>query len=133
MRVSSDMSRVTEKQLECIAAAVLAVNAYPLERAQRLLPALRALGLLAPEQARAMSLERVIAGLEQAGYARGKLTWMVAERLQGVMEACATGRLDGLVDALERDDRAEGERLLDDVRGIGPHVASSAWALMRLL
>jgi hypothetical protein len=116
-----------------MAAALLAVNNFPLEKGQALLPALKAEGLLEPVAVSSMSLEPIISGLVRSGYDRGKLTWMFAERLKTVMGELASGRLDALADALVGQDKAAGVKLLEGVPGIGPHVARTAWTLLSLL
>lgn len=127
------MERVRKAHLECIVASLLAVNAFRLEKAQALLPALDRNGLLSPAGVQQMRLAEVIARLVDSGYDRGKLTWLFAERLKDLMDAILAGRLDGLAEALLRGDDARGTQLLDDVRGIGAHVASTAWVLMKML
>ncbi len=125
--------RFTEGHLGCAVAAILAVNQYPLQKAQDLLPALQQRGLLSPSRVGAMSLEAVISGLVDAGYDRGKLTWMFAERLQALMGAFDAGRIDPLADALAQRDREAGMRTLIAVKGIGPQVARTAWELLTRL
>lgn len=126
-------NRLTEKHVGCVVAALLSANAYPLSKAQGLLPALQRERLLSPPDVGTMSLEAVITGLVNAGYDRGNLTWRFAERLKALMSALAGGKLDALVGALGSRNQQTGVKILDDVPGIGPHVATTAWTLLLLL
>jgi hypothetical protein len=69
--------------------------------------------------------------LAQAGYDRGRLTAMFAERLRHLMAAIESGELDGLDGAATRKDPRAMRDILCRVRGIGPQVAQNAWALLQ--
>jgi hypothetical protein len=124
---------LSTKQFECIVVSVLAVNQYPLVKAQSLLPNLEREGITSVERLRSMSLAEVIEALVTAGYDRKRLTWMFGERLKLLADSVAMGALDQLSEALHRRDESKGRDLLEQLPGIGPHVAQTAWTLMRLL
>lgn len=69
--------------------------------------------------------------LSRAGYNRGLLTGMLAERLQALMVAVASGSLDGLEDAVASGNKSEARALLLRVKGIGERVAEVAWQLLK--
>lgn len=124
---------LSEKQFECIVVSVLAVNQYPLVKAQALLPQLEREGVTSVERLRSMSLAEAIAALEAAGYERKRLNWMFAERLKLLADSVAAGELDALTQLLEQGAQDAACALLKRLPGIGPYVAASAWTLMRLL
>ena len=116
--------------VECLLMAILAVNNYSLEKAWKLLPRMRELGLTDPARVVAMDMPAAIEALTAAGYDRKNLTWMFAERVKALMAAVHDGRLDDLARAVAaRDERAAAE-LLGEVRGVGPRVVDNAWALL---
>ena len=120
----------SDRSLEAVVAAVLAVNRYPLEKAWELLPPLRKAGLTRPEKVIGTDIGVLTVALAKAGYNRGLLTEMMAGRLQALMAAVQAGtldRLDALVAAAKRD---EAVASLREVRGIGPQVAANALALL---
>ena len=121
------------RQFECIVVSVLAVNQYPLVKAQALLPHLEREGITTVQRLRSMSLAEVIAALVAAGYDRKRLTWMFAERLKLLADSVAAGELDQLTQLLDQGAQADGCALLVRLPGVGPHVATTAWTLMRLL
>ena len=116
--------------LESVVVALLAVNNYPLEKAWKLLPALREAGLTSPAKV-PDDLGDCTVKLASAGYDRGLLTAMLAERIQNVMASARRGdlaKLEGLVKGGKKD---EAVTLLCTVRGIGPKVAATTWMLCR--
>lgn len=117
-------------QVECLLIAILAVNKFSLEKAWKLLPRMRELGLTDPARVATMDMPAAIEALTAAGYDRKNLTWMFAERVKALMAAVHDGRLDDLARAVTaRDERAAAE-LLGEVRGVGPRVVENAWALL---
>lgn len=116
--------------IEGLVAALLAVNSYPVARVQAVVPSLRSALLLQPLDVAAMDIGSITVRLAEAGYDRGYLTGMLAERLQALMTRVATGELDALEDAISHGDEAKFTKLLRTVRGIGPRVAGIAWDLL---
>lgn len=117
-------------QIECLLMAILAVNSYSLEKAWKLLPRMRELGLTNPARVVAMEMPAAVEALTAAGYDRKNLTWMFAERVKALMAAVHDGKLDDLAGAVAaRDERAAAE-LLGEVRGVGLRVIENAWALL---
>ena len=114
--------------LEEVVVALLAVNNYPLDKAWKLLPALREAGLTKPESVPSDAGEATVK-LAAAGYDRGLLTSMFAERIQGLMQAAQSGDLDGLEGLVREGKKAEAAAVLCKVKGIGPRVAETAWML----
>ena len=118
------------QEVECLLMAIPTVNNFSLEKAWKLLPRMRELGLTDPGRVVAMDMPAAIEALTAAGYDRKKLTWMFAERVKALMAVVRDGKLDGLAAAVAaRDERAAAE-LLGQVRGVGPRVIESAWALL---
>jgi hypothetical protein len=117
--------------VDSLVMALLGVNNYPLEKVWNLLPRLREEGLTKPCQVASEDLNRLTARLINAGYDRGRLTAMFAERLQHLMAAIQSGQLDGLDDPATRKDSQAMRQILCTVRGIGPQVAQNAWVLLQ--
>lgn len=122
---------ISTKSLEALAIAVLSVNNYPLEKAWSLLPALRKSSLLDPSRVVSDDLGDLTVRLARAGYNRGLLTAMLAERLQWLMAAAKAGTLDRLDELVAADKREEAVSMLCSVKGVGPAVARNAWLLTR--
>ena len=78
-----------------------------------------------------MDAAQLTVALATAGYDRGLLTSMIAERLHALMVAAERGALDGLVDAVSAKDAPRGHEILRSIRGVGPTVAHTAWVLMQ--
>lgn len=108
--------------------AMLAVNNYPLEKAWNLLPQLRKSGLTRPE-AIPDDIGELTVRLASAGYDRGLLTSLFAERIAALMQAVRSGALDKLDDLVRRRAKSDATKLLCTVRGVGPRVAETAWSL----
>lgn len=122
---------LSDQSLEAIVAAVLAVNNYGLEKAYGLLPALRKAGLTRPAKVVDEDLGRLTVRLAQAGYNRGLLTGMMADRLAGLMKAMLDGKLARFDPLVSTGKREEAIALLCEIHGIGPQVAANAWALVK--
>lgn len=118
------------QHVECLLTAILAVNNYSLEKAWKLLPRMRELGLTDPARVVAMDMTAAIEALSTAGYDRKNLTWMFAERMKALMTAIVEDRLDGLVPAVAARDKESAASVLASVRGIGPKVIDSACSLL---
>lgn len=125
------MAPLTPPEIEALLVALLAVNNRTLEQTWSLLPNLRAERLTEPEFVHAAHTEEVIRRLAAAGYDRGALTWLFAERVQSLMAAIGSGALDELAQLVARNDRAGVTALLRKVHGIGPRVADNAWILLK--
>ncbi len=121
---------VSPAQVECLLAALLAVNNFPLEKTWALLPRLRAAGLTDPARVAAMDMPATIEVLTRAGYDRKNLTWLFAERVKALMDAVHAGKLEGLDAAISAKDNVKASALLSEVRGVGPTVIKNAWALL---
>jgi hypothetical protein len=117
-------------QVECLLAALLAVNRCSLEKAWALLPRLRAVGLTDPARVAGMDLATTIEAFSSAGYDRGNITWLFAERVKALMDAVHNGRLEGLDAAISAKDNVAASALLSEIRGVGPTVIKNAWALL---
>jgi endonuclease III-like uncharacterized protein len=117
--------------VDSLVTALLAVNNYSLEKVWKLLPRLQEEGLTKPGPVASEDLSRLTIRLAAAGYDRGRLTAMFAERLQSLMAAIGSGQLDDLSSAATRKDRQALQRTLCKVRGIGPQVAQNAWILLQ--
>jgi hypothetical protein len=116
--------------IEALVAADLAVGSFPLQRVKELMPTFRAAGILAPSAVSTLDLGELTVILAQLGYNRGLLTSMYAERLHALMKAIESGSLDRLVDYVVAGERSRFEKTLQQVFGVGPKVASSAWELL---
>jgi hypothetical protein len=116
------------EHLEEIVVALLAVNNYPLEKAWKLLPGLRAAGLTDPKRV-PMDIGECTVALAAAGYDRGLLTEMFAERIQQLMAMVERGALAGLDDLIDAKKKTEAQALVTTVKGVGPRVAETAWLL----
>lgn len=110
--------------------AMLAVGQYPLDRVVALRGRLRDGGLLDPRNLASWSVERVAAGLRSAGYDRGRLTAMYADRLVslGKLHETESERCDLIL--REGDDDAV-RALLMPWYGIGPTVIANFLNLRR--
>jgi 3-methyladenine DNA glycosylase/8-oxoguanine DNA glycosylase len=116
--------------VDLIVAAMLAANSFSLLRAQEIVPKLRSARLLDPEHVCALEPGPLTVQLASAGYDRGMLTSMFAERLQALLRAVRDGKLDGLEAAITARNEADAIKLLTTIKGIGPVVARTAWALL---
>lgn len=116
--------------VESLVTSVLAVNGYPLEKVWNQLPGLRAQRITDAVWVATADLGDVVAHLTASGHERGMLAGMMAERLQSLMVAIASSRLDGLPGMIERRDRLAAAELLRTVKGIGPKVADNALMLL---
>lgn len=122
---------LAQDDLEAIVVAVLAVNSFSLEQAHRLLPAFRLAGLLQPRKVADMDLGNLIVALGTAGFQRGGLMGLMANRYQSVMKEIARGKLDDLSDLLKSGNTEAATNLLLQVKGVGPSVAANAIMLIK--
>jgi len=121
--------RLCDQSLEAIIAAVLSVNNFGLEKAYGLLPALREAGLTRPDEVVSQDPGDLTVKLARAGYDRGLLTGMMADRLLLLMKAVESGALNQFDDLVASDDREKAIALLCEVHGVGPTVAANALVL----
>jgi hypothetical protein len=117
--------------VDSLVTALLAVNKYPIEKAWKILPRLQDEGLTNPSAVASEDLSRLTVRLAAAGYDRGGLTGMFAERLQDLMTSIEAGHLDDLRSTAIRNDPQALRAMLCKVRGIGPQVAQNAWILLQ--
>jgi endonuclease III-like uncharacterized protein len=123
--------KLPDDVVDSLVTALLAVNSYSLEKVWQVLPRLQNEGLTNPELVASEDLTRLTIRLVQAGYDRGRLTAMFAERLRHLMAAIESGELASLDSAATRKDPRAMRDILCRVRGIGPQVAQNAWALLQ--
>ncbi len=116
--------------LEPLTAALLAVNNYPLEKAYSLLPQLREAGLTNPGTVVGQDERTLFMRLRQAGYDRGALNGILADRLHSLMAAVDRGDLDRLPTLLSEGRREDAVTLLCRVKGIGRSVALNACMML---
>ncbi len=109
---------------------MLSVNNYPVTDAWALLPSLRAAGLFDAVLVASMEQSEIVARLKMAGYDRGKITEILAPRLQALMRAVEGGELDGVSTIVEAEDREGLRALLLPIPGVGPRVFETAWMLL---
>ena len=118
------------EQVDLVVAAMLSVSAFPLEKAQQIVPKLRSARLLDPDHACNLDAAVYASAVSSAGYDRGALTPMYAARLRGLMDALRKGSLDQLATAVSARDEVACLKLLQTIKGIGPMVAKTAWILL---
>jgi len=109
---------------------MLSVNNYSVTDAWALLPALRGAGLSDAALVASMEQSEIVARLKTAGYDRGKITEILAPRLQALMRAVEDGVLDGVSTIVEAEDREGLRALLLPIPGVGPRVLETAWMLL---
>ena len=108
---------------ESLAVAMLSVGGFSVEKVLRLRGALAEHGLLDPRNLVEWDPARITRELTAAGYERGLLTGMYAERLSGAMRALAA--VDRFAEAqmtLASADAEHVSELLLPQKGIGPKV-----------
>jgi hypothetical protein len=109
---------------------MLSANQFSLLRAQEIVPKLRAARLLDPDYVPSVEPGPLTVQLASAGYDRGMLTSMFAERLRALVQSIRDGHLDRLDDAVTARDERAAMQLLTGIKGIGPVVARTAWTLL---
>jgi hypothetical protein len=110
--------------------AMLAVSLYPLERVLALRENLRQRGLLQPSNLARWGVERVASELKSAGYDRGGLTLMYADRLVSLGKRAGTTDVASQRVLLEGDDQ-EVRDFLMPWYGIGTTVLTNFLSLRR--
>jgi hypothetical protein len=120
---------LSQPEVAHVVAALLTVNNFPLDRAHALMPDFAERGLLDPARVAALSQEALMAAMTEAGYRRGGFLPIVSFRMYALMEAVASGTLDGLPSRVAAGDRAAFVALLSGVSGFGPATAGAAWEL----
>lgn len=111
---------------EKLIVATLAVGGFSLDRVRVLESGLRDRGLLDPENLATWGPERVTRQLYEAGYRRGLLTGMYAERLVAIGEFAAAGPAgDQRMQILAGGDEKTVGALLNPVFGVGPKVVAN--------
>ncbi len=119
---------------ESLTIAMLSVGGFSVERVLGLRASLTERGLLDPRNLVEWDEARVTRELTAAGYERGLLTGMYAERLSGTMRAlAATERFSETQSILESDDDERISDLLLPQKGIGPKVVENFLRLRKNL
>lgn len=110
--------------------AMLAVGGFSAARVLQLRDSLASAGLLDPANLASWDEARITRELTKAGYERGLLTGMYAERLSRAMRVLAAPDLLAKTQAvLEDGDESEVSQLLLPQSGIGPKVVATFLAL----
>jgi hypothetical protein len=122
---------VSNDHLESILVSLLAANSYPIQRAWDLLPGLKDAGLTDPTIVLAGSVGEIITRLENAGYKRGNMTIIFADRVKNLMRSVTEGELDALDVMVAQGDREAAVGLLCKIKGIGARSAELAWSMLR--
>jgi hypothetical protein len=121
---------LSDAEIDALLVGLLCVNHYTLEAGWELRRALRHEGLSDPSTTAKLGIAAVAAGLERAGYKRGRINEIVAPRVVALMKAIDAGELKGLSNAVgSRNERAFGD-LLGSVWGFGPRSIANAWLLL---
>jgi len=116
---SSDVAGVWED----LVIAMLSVGGFPVEKVLKLRDSLERAGLVDPRNLSSWDEARVTRELTAAGYERGMLTGMYAERLCAAMRSLAVEEcLHENQMLLERADQGRVADLLLPQKGIGPAV-----------
>ena len=97
--------------------AILSVNSYPMDWVRRDLPKMRDARLLDASFVRSLDLGTLTVSLYESGYDRGRLTSMLAERLQSLMVAISEGTLDCLEQLVNAGKAEEAMAALQLVSG----------------
>lgn len=124
--------RGDESAWESLAIAMLSVGGFSVEKVLGLRASLAKHGLLDPRNLVEWDEARITRELTAAGYDRGLLTGMYAERLSAAMRALAA--TDRLVETQTLLENADDERISDLLlpeKGIGPKVVASFLRLRR--
>lgn len=122
----------TARIIEDIAIAMLAVNNYPLEKAQSLRSGLREQGWFEPEKVTKWTHQEAVSRLVTAGFNRGPgFNTRFADRLQELALHARDKGFASLGLAIERGDRQATEQELLSIYGVGPAAVRSFWAIQR--
>ena len=110
--------------------ALLAVNGWSIEKTFKLYEGLEAEHLVDLEAICKMTQPEVSTRLERAGYRRGLfMIDLLASRLHGLALTLAGDGTNELRRAIEAKDGAALEKLLLEVKGVGPRVVANYRAL----
>ena len=121
---------LTEDHISHLVVATLAAYKYSLDSAWNLRGALKKTGLCTPKAVLQKDTETIVNELKAVGYDRGKITPIIAPRLQSLMAALDAGELDQLADDIAAHDEESFRSRLEKVKGIGPICSQIAWILM---
>ena len=105
-----------------VVVAILSVNLYPVERTFEHLDGFVREGLVDPTNLATWSVAETTHRLRLAGYDRGRLTPMMAERLVSLGRFVQEGGREHCDAVLLRGEADEISALLSPVRGVGPAV-----------
>ena len=117
--------------VDALVISLLAVNNYQLDKAWALLPSLKSNGLTDPAQVAGADVGDLTVRLASAGYDRGMLTGLFAERLRQLMISVLSEAFGGLRDAIQANDQKKFSDLFCAFPGVGPRVCSNAWLLLK--
>lgn len=121
---------MTDSIAENLLIALLAVNNWSLERVFDLRGPLRDVGLLDLESVARLSDDEVAGRLAAAGYARGEyMNRLMAVRILSMASVLSSDQLTRLSEDLREGRRDAVNATLDRIKGVGPSVRGSFWAL----
>jgi hypothetical protein len=123
-------NELSKEIVESLVVSVLSVNSYPIAKAWGLLPRLRESRLTEPQFVVGLDLGRLTVLLATAGYGRGMLIGLFAERIKDLMTAISSGALDQLPAAIVSREKGRAAEILCAVRGVGKKVAENALMLL---
>lgn len=121
----------SDVQIEVLVVALLSVSSYSPDRAAQLLPALRRERLCDVEWVAASEIGPIVVALTRSGYHRGGVNGIIAPRMKSLMQAVLAGDLDELSRYVASGNENAVASMLRAISGVGPHVARTAWALLR--
>ena len=121
---------LSQDQIADLVIATLSAYKYSLDSAWELRGGLKTAGLCTPKVVLQKDAEAVVKALKAVGYDRGKLTAIIAPRLQSLMAAIDAGHLHSLVDDIAANDEDAFRARLEKVKGAGPMCSRIAWILM---
>lgn len=110
--------------------SVLAVNSFKIEKAYALLENLQSQGLTEPAKLAEWEPPNIYQKLVDAGYDRGEfITYLIAERLAGMGRKIISDGISKWENTLTTKDALKIDKLLKDVRGVGPVVIQNFYLL----
>jgi endonuclease III-like uncharacterized protein len=123
-------SATSSTLLDDLIVSILAVNNYPLEKAYKLVEALRSNQWMNLEQVATWTHEQAVKALAASGYDRGDtMNSIFASRLQDLALYVTKNGLKPLQDALAAGSKDTAEAFLLKLHGIGPAVVRNFWIM----
>lgn len=121
---------MTDSIAENLLIALLAVNNWSLERVFDLRGPLRDVGLLDFETVATLSEAAVAGRLAAAGHTRGEyMNKLMAVRILSMASVLSSDELTRLSEHLRQGRRDAVDATLNRIKGVGPSVRRSFWAL----